>query len=254
MKKIKNLKKLFFLCSAFLFLLIFKTAQTDSILEIKKDDLVLGDINSPITIIEYASLSCSHCSNFHKNTLPQIIEEYINTGKANTALDRIGKFSYKINADIYINVQGDEPIVNVYDIKKIIRFSTKYKNAVLFGKTACDKKTFFDCSKAKVVVDENDKVLYTSRSGIPLSSKGKFIRAFKVIWIYSLPKKLIRKYFLHGSGKLELLEQNEVLRFLEMNIDTYAINLKGNSWAVDEKKDIAIVRKMLAKRNLFNKN
>ena len=82
MKKIKNLKKLFFLCSAFLFLLIFKTAQTDSILEIKKDDLVLGDINSPITIIEYASLSCSHCSNFHKNTLPQIIEEYINTGKA----------------------------------------------------------------------------------------------------------------------------------------------------------------------------
>ena len=82
MKKIKDLKKLFFLCCVFLFLFIFKTAQTDSILEIKKDDLVLGDIKSPITIIEYASLSCIHCSNFHKNTLPKIIEEYINTGKA----------------------------------------------------------------------------------------------------------------------------------------------------------------------------
>ena len=35
----------------------------------------------PITVIEYASLSCSHCANFHQNTLPQIIEEYVDTGK-----------------------------------------------------------------------------------------------------------------------------------------------------------------------------
>lgn len=172
----------------------------------------------------------------------------INTGKANTALDRIGKFSYKIDSDIYINVQGDEPIVNISDIKKIISASSKYKNAVLIGKTLCDKKTFFDHSKAKVVVDKNNKVLYTSRAGIPLSSKGKFVRAYKTIWIYSLPKKLIRKYLSYGPGKLEFLEQNEVVRFLEMNIDTYAINLKGNSWAVDEKKDVEIVKRMLSKK------
>jgi 3-deoxy-manno-octulosonate cytidylyltransferase (CMP-KDO synthetase) len=172
----------------------------------------------------------------------------VNTGKANTALDRIGQFSYKVNADIYINVQGDEPIINVNDIKKIINFSSKYKNAVLFGKAPCDKKTFFDYSKAKVTVDENSKVLYTGRSGIPLSSKGKFAGAYKAIWIYSLPKKLIRKYLSHGYGKLEFLEGNEVLRFLEMNIDTYAINLKGNSWAVDLPKDVEIVKKMLTKK------
>ncbi len=218
-----------------------------------------------ITILERVYLQCKKVLSkdkiFVATESKEIIEfcikkkiNYINTGKAKTALDRIGKFSYKIDADIYINVQGDEPIVNVSDIKKIINLSSKYKNAVLFGKTKCDRKTFYDYSKAKVVVDENNKVLYTSRAGLPLSSKGKFVKAFKAIWIYSLPKKLIRKYFLHKSGKLEILEQNEVLRFLEMNVDTYAINLKGNSWAVDEKKDIAVVRRMLGKRNLFNKN
>ena len=46
----------------------------------------------------------------------------------------------------------------------------------------------------------------------------------------------------------EKLEQNEVLRFLEMNIDTYAIDLIGNSWAVDVKKDLTVVRNMLNKK------
>ena len=55
--------------------------SADTVLDIKEDDLVIGDKNAPITIIEYASLSCSHCANFHKNTLPDIKKEYVDTGK-----------------------------------------------------------------------------------------------------------------------------------------------------------------------------
>ncbi|UXM94158.1 DsbA family protein [Bartonella sp. HY329] len=44
-------------------------------------DMVEGDENAPITIVEYASLTCSHCADFVVNTLPQIREKYINTGK-----------------------------------------------------------------------------------------------------------------------------------------------------------------------------
>ena len=172
----------------------------------------------------------------------------INTGKANTALDRIGKFSYHVDSDIYINVQGDEPVINIKDIKKIIKCSSYYKNSVLFGKAACDKKTFYDYSKAKVVVDSNNRVLYTSRAGIPLNIKGKFVKAFKAVWIYSLPKKIIRKYLSNAQGKLEFLEQNEVVRFLEMGINTYAIDLSGNSWAVDEKKDLSVIKKIISKK------
>ena len=85
MKKIKNSLsnniKLFFLCFIFCFLSTLKQAHTASILEIKHDDFILGDKNAPITVIEYASLSCSHCANFHQKTLPQLIKEYIDTGK-----------------------------------------------------------------------------------------------------------------------------------------------------------------------------
>lgn len=42
---------------------------------------VLGDPNAPVTIIEYASLTCGHCASFHKDTLPEIKSKYIDTGK-----------------------------------------------------------------------------------------------------------------------------------------------------------------------------
>jgi protein-disulfide isomerase len=45
------------------------------------DEMVMGDENAPVTIIEYSSLSCPHCASFHKNTLPQVQEKYIDTGK-----------------------------------------------------------------------------------------------------------------------------------------------------------------------------
>ncbi len=43
---------------------------------------VLGDPNAPITIIDYAALTCPHCADFHLNTLPQLKAKYIDTGKA----------------------------------------------------------------------------------------------------------------------------------------------------------------------------
>jgi protein-disulfide isomerase len=44
-------------------------------------ELVLGDPNAPVTVVEYASLSCDHCGAFHRETLPALKERYIDTGK-----------------------------------------------------------------------------------------------------------------------------------------------------------------------------
>jgi protein-disulfide isomerase len=52
-----------------------------TVLEVTEDDFVIGDKNAPITIIEYASLSCSHCANFHNDTLGDLKKEYVDTGK-----------------------------------------------------------------------------------------------------------------------------------------------------------------------------
>jgi protein-disulfide isomerase len=56
--------------------------SANTVLEVTEDDFVVGDKNAPVTIIEYASLSCSHCANFHNNTLEDLMKEYVDTGKA----------------------------------------------------------------------------------------------------------------------------------------------------------------------------
>lgn len=50
--------------------------------DVRPDDMVLGRSDAPITIIEYASLTCDHCARFHRDTLPQLKANWIDTGKA----------------------------------------------------------------------------------------------------------------------------------------------------------------------------
>ena len=52
-----------------------------TILDIAEDDFIIGVENAPITIIEYSSLSCSHCADFHNDTLTDLIKEYVDTEK-----------------------------------------------------------------------------------------------------------------------------------------------------------------------------
>ena len=68
------------------FLLIFfgnslALSNESSALNLTEHDFIIGNNNAPITIIEYASMSCSHCADFHNNTLPDLKKEYIDTGK-----------------------------------------------------------------------------------------------------------------------------------------------------------------------------
>ena len=73
----------FFIRYFFYFLILFNfSTNGKSVTEINDDDFVIGNLDAPITIIEYASLSCSHCADFHVNKLPKLIEEFVDTGKA----------------------------------------------------------------------------------------------------------------------------------------------------------------------------
>ena len=68
--------------SIILSLLFFNAkAAENSILDVKDNDYYIGEENAPITIIEYASMSCSHCANFHNDTLEELKKEFIDTGK-----------------------------------------------------------------------------------------------------------------------------------------------------------------------------
>ena len=96
---------------------------------------------------------------------------------------------------------------------------------------------FHDISKAKVVCDLNGRLLYSSRAGIPINSQGKFVSAQRAIWIYAFTKKNLTKYYEYkNQTPLEKIEDNEIIRFSEIRIPVYCVDVIGDSWAVDEKK------------------
>ena len=73
--------KILFISIILSLLFISAKATENTILEVKDNDFYIGEENAPITIIEYASMSCSHCADFHNDTLDELKKEYIDTGK-----------------------------------------------------------------------------------------------------------------------------------------------------------------------------
>ena len=69
--KLLKFEKILFILFAFL----AQNSLGNELLKIQEEDLVMGDLNAPITIIEYASLSCPHCASFHKNIYKKLCLE-----------------------------------------------------------------------------------------------------------------------------------------------------------------------------------
>ena len=184
------------------------------------------------------------------------IEDYCNTNNLNCMLtdptfmgeEKVKLVSDKILAKTYICILGDEPLINTNDLKTIRNAARLYPDIVLMGRKIIDEGDFYDHSKAKIVFDINDRLLYASRAGFPLTIKGKFDRAYKAIWLYSFSKITLDKYFSSPPTPLEKIEALGIIRFLELGIEVKCIDLIGDSWAVDEQKDIKIVEDRL--RNL----
>ena len=175
----------------------------------------------------------------------------INTGNAPTAIYRIGLFSKIIKAKNYIVVNGDEPLANIKDLKKLIKYGKKFPNRVAIGEGPCSKYKYNDKTKAKVIVSKSGKVLYTSRLSLPYSEKNYTNYAKSAIWYYSFNKKALDHYIKnYNYVKTDKLEGLEINGMIECDIDVYAIKMIGDSWAVDTKKDITYVEKILNEKIL----
>lgn len=57
------------------------TSDSSSVIGVDLEEMTLGDVNAPVTIVEYASFTCPHCKDFHLESFLKLKKEYINTGK-----------------------------------------------------------------------------------------------------------------------------------------------------------------------------
>ena len=115
-----------------------------------------------------------------------------------TGTDRVAEAAKKINSNIFINVQGDEPLLNPKDIKKIIKEKIKYPKNVICGYTQIQKnENPGNPNLPKVVMNENNELLYMSRSVVPSTKKTKRFNNifFKQVCIYAFSKNELKMYY-----------------------------------------------------------
>lgn len=181
-----------------------------------------------------------------KNNFNSVI---MSSKKYVTGTDRIAYFAKKIKAKTYINVQGDEPIINPSDINKIIEFSKKYPSQVINGYSQIKrKKDILSNHIPKVVVNNFKNLIYISRSPIPYINKYKNHVYYKQICIYAFPRKKLIQIYKNKKSPLEKIEDIEILRFVENNINVKMIKMSGLSKAVDTQSDIKEITKIIIKK------
>ena len=169
------------------------------------------------------------------------------SSKCLTGTDRLAEVAKKVKADIYINVQGDEPLISPKDITSVINYSKNSPGAVINAMCPIKELEDFESSAVpKVVVNMNNDLLYMSRSPIPLTKNKSMVEAFKQVCIYAFPKETLKQFALQDlKTPLESIEDIEILRFLEMGIPVKMIEVSSSSIAVDYPADIKRVENVL---------
>lgn len=177
-----------------------------------------------------------------KYDIPCICNETYET----TAAQKIAIESQNLDADIIINIQGDEPLVNPNAIKQII-VAMKEDNSLnyvgLKSKIKTEKE-FNDPNVVKVVTDNLGFALYFSRSPIPY--KYDVYCAFRVMGLYGYRKDFLNNFLENEKGKLENLELGiEMLRVMALGHKMKLLDTNYYSIGVDLKEHIKIVEDIM---------
>ena len=171
--------------------------------------------------------------------------------KCKTGTDRIFEVSKKIKAFNYINIQGDEPLIEKSNIKKFLKKSLKKKNAIFIAQSKISYKNSKNINIPKIVTNNKSELLYISRSGIPGNKEFKMNKKyFGQVNLYSYPSKILKKNLFNIKSKNEILEDIEILRFLDNGYKINVVNLKSNNHPVDVPNDVKIIKKLLKKKSI----
>ena len=164
-----------------------------------------------------------------------------------TGTDRVAEIASRYSYDYYINVQGDEPLINPDDILKAVSSIKDFPNDILNGYAIINTaEDYYSTTIPKVVFRPDKRLLYMSRANIPGNKENGFKKSWKQICIYVFPKQLLEEFKnKKNKSPLEELEDIEILRFLEMGFEVRMIEMSSNSIAVDVPEDINKVLKRL---------
>jgi 3-deoxy-manno-octulosonate cytidylyltransferase (CMP-KDO synthetase) len=163
--------------------------------------------------------------------------------------DRVVEVSHSIKADIYINVQGDEPLIRPEDIDLLAR-TMKNDRSCQVG-TLCHPipvAEALDANTVKLILSHSGNVLYFSRLPIPyVTNSGYQPEYLKHIGIYGYRSEVLVKYKDLPRSNLENLERLEQLRLLESDYSIKAVKTSRTGPGVDTPACLEKVKRIMAR-------
>jgi 3-deoxy-manno-octulosonate cytidylyltransferase (CMP-KDO synthetase) len=162
--------------------------------------------------------------------------------------ERVHEISNSVAADVYLNVQGDEPLTRPEQIVSLLNVMKDSNIQVGTLKTPAAAVDANAPSAVKVVTDAEGKALYFSRATIPFDRDGTSPRYFKHLGFYAYRKSALDRFVGWPESLLERAERLEQLRFLENGVSIYVGETPHDSIGVDTEEDLQRVEDILRKR------
>src|SRR5271169_3656802 len=154
--------------------------------------------------------------------------------------ERIHEVAQKVEADIYLNVQGDEPLARREHLDVLLTLMERDDVKVGTLKTPCSTEDRNNPNAVKVVTALDGRALYFSRATIPFDRGGSGFTGYrKHLGIYAWRKAALERFASLPPGRLEQLERLEQLRLLENGIDIYVAAAPADTIGVDTEQDLA---------------
>ncbi len=159
--------------------------------------------------------------------------------------DRIAEALGQVDADLIVNVQGDEPFQDAKTLQDLVSVfaDPEVKVASLMCKLATELVQ--NPNFVKVVVDEKDRAIYFSRSPIPYKREGKTITYWKHIGVYAYRRELLLAFTKWPKGCLEQVELLEQLRLVEKGVSIQMVETTHQAIAIDTQEDLEEARKFI---------
>jgi 3-deoxy-manno-octulosonate cytidylyltransferase (CMP-KDO synthetase) len=163
--------------------------------------------------------------------------------------DRLCAVSRVVDADIYVNIQGDEPLLLPDHITAILALFTSADVDVTTPKVRCTPEDIANPNAVKVVTAIDGRALYFSRSTIPFDRDGHGDATYwKHLGLYAYRRAALERFAALAPTELELSERLEQLRLLENGISIYVAATAHDTIGVDTEADLQRVEAILLKR------
>jgi 3-deoxy-manno-octulosonate cytidylyltransferase (CMP-KDO synthetase) len=163
--------------------------------------------------------------------------------------DRIHAIAQHIHADIYVNIQGDEPLLKPDHLTALLRPFAQPQVEVTTLKVLCTLENIANPNAVKVVTATDGRALYFSRATIPYDRDNASPQYWKHIGLYAYRKATLNRFPTLPISILEQTERLEQLRFLENGIDIHVEPTTFDTIGVDTEEDLKRVEALLTQHN-----